>query len=501
MKKNKLIAGAAALSMMFAACIPAHAAMWDDGLYAVQHSKSTPEQVLSSGASFQETSSARVMFNGEYIDFAENSPINDGGRIKLPFRELLENIGASVSFDESQGKVSAERNNVKIEFLLGSDVISVNNAGELSEFKMDTSIDVINGRTFVPVRFMAEAFGLSVGWDDLFDTVVITDIDSYVNTLMTSCSNYMQLGDLSYGINNYSSDMKLNISLDLSSSLFGEAPEASNIKLDLTSQTDADKNIIKSSNIINISSFNLLETDQPMDIKDLRFSFILNGSKLYISTNLVEKMAELDPSDATLAAAAGFIKSDTWLEGDIDQLLVDYFGLDKESADLIVTMLSRPESFSNAMSAAFASFDENSSISAAAARMQVETMSKLFGNDMFRLYQNGDGSYSYEYKLDTGVFTNYISELFSSYGEDVSAAEVLSELGITFDVVMNGTISDKDMTAKADMTLKIDNELVKISFNMSVDQNTDIGTVDLSNYSFPQRTTKLDTIMSILKGM
>lgn len=499
MKKNKLIAGAAALSMMFASCIPAHAAMWDDGLYTVQ--KSVPEQFFTSEPAFQETSSARVMFNGEYIDFAENSPINDNGRIKLPFRELLENIGASVSFDENQNKVSAERNNVKIEFLLGSDVISVNNAGNISEFKMDTSIDVINGRTFVPVRFMAEAFGLSVGWDNYFDTVVITDIDSYVNTLMTACSNYMQLGDLTYGINNYSSDTKLNVSLDISNSLFSETPEISNIKIDLDSQTDADKNIIKSSNLINISSFNLLETDQPMDIKDLRFSLILSGNKLYISTNLVEELAKLNPSDATLAAAAGLIKSDTWLEGDIDQLLVDYLGLDKESADLFVTMLSRPESFSNAMSAVFASFDENSSISAAAARAQVEMMSRLFGNDMFRLYQNGDGSYSYDYKLDTGAFTNYISESMGEYGDSSSAAELLSDLGFTFDVVMNGTISDSKMTCKSDMTLVIDNEAISISFNMSADQNTDIGTVDLSNYSFPQRTTKLETILSILENM
>lgn len=504
MKKSKIIAGAAALSMMFAASPFASAAMWEDGLYYNSDGmfynvyNGVPENEYMYGQTAQNKSNAQVMFNGEYIDFSESFPINDNGRIKLPFRELLENIGAVVDYDEGQNKVSAVRNNIKIEFSLGSDVISVNDGGNISEFKMDTSIDVINGRTFVPVRFIAEAFGLSVGWDDYFDTVVITDIDSYVNTLMTSCSNYMKLGDLSYGINNYTSNQKLNVSLDITNA-FSETPSVSNIKFDLESKTDSDKNIISSYNVLNMSSFNIFEDNQPMDLKDLKFSFILSGNKLYIATNLVEEMYKLHPDDVTLAAAAGFIRSDTWLEGDIDELLVDFAGMDKESAELIVTMLSRPESFSSAMSAAFASFDENSSIGAAAARMQVETMSKLFGNDLFKLYENPDGSYSFNYKLDTGAFSNYIAELMSQFEEAGSAESLIEELGINFSMVMDGSISAEQMISNADMTISVDNELVKFALNMSVKSDTDIGVVDFTDYTLPQRTTSLGTILTILK--
>lgn len=509
MKKNKILAGIVALSMMIP-CSSAFAEtkMWNDGFINPQNNiQNIHENIIgeypAAGEDVYWDGGVDVVFNGDYIAFSDASPINDNGRVKLPFRELLEKMGASVDFDEASRKITAVRNNVKIEFSADSNVISVNKDGNLSEFTMDTSIDVINDRTFVPVRFMAEAFGLSVGWDDNFDAVVITDTDAYVDRLTSECSNYMQLGELGCNMNNYNSNQKIQLSFDMENA-FSDTPSVSNIKLDLTSQTSADKNIIDNYNLLNISSFNLIEQGKPMNLEDVEFRFILNGNKIYISTNLVEIMKKMNPDDVMLDIAASIVNDGTWLEGDIDELLVDYLGMDEASAEMIVSALTEPQSFTNALSAAFASFDENSVLSAIAAKTQVETMSALFGNDLFHLNQNADGSYSFDYKLDTNTFVNFIAKSIGGSGalsaEMPDLNSLVAELGLNMDLTMNGSISDSKMVSNVSMGFSVNNEDASVSFTMSAQSDTDIGVVDFTGYSFPENTTSLSTILSVLKS-
>jgi len=40
-------------------------------------------------------------------------------------------------------------------------------------YQMEVAPEIINARTFVPVRFIAEAFGANVGWDPATRTVTI----------------------------------------------------------------------------------------------------------------------------------------------------------------------------------------------------------------------------------------------------------------------------------------------------------------------------------------
>ena len=42
---------------------------------------------------------------------------------------------------------------------------------------LDVKPQVISNRTFVPIRFIAEAFGMKVDWDEDLDGVVVDDDD------------------------------------------------------------------------------------------------------------------------------------------------------------------------------------------------------------------------------------------------------------------------------------------------------------------------------------
>jgi hypothetical protein len=42
---------------------------------------------------------------------------------------------------------------------------------------MDVAPLIINSRTYVPIRFVSEAMGCDVSWDDPTDTVTVTETD------------------------------------------------------------------------------------------------------------------------------------------------------------------------------------------------------------------------------------------------------------------------------------------------------------------------------------
>lgn len=93
----------------------------------------------------------------------------EGGRTMVPLRVIAENLDARVEWNASENRVDLIRNVDKIQLWLGEQVASVNN----KPFLMDVAPKVVNDRTFVPLRFVAESLGTVVTWDELTKTVKI----------------------------------------------------------------------------------------------------------------------------------------------------------------------------------------------------------------------------------------------------------------------------------------------------------------------------------------
>lgn len=508
MKKSKILAALMAASML----IPSASAFAEnnvlipaDGMSEIPYEEIVEMQEYDEMeyvyANYQNEIS--VMLDGEYIEFSAEKPVNVDGRVKLPFRELLETMGATVEYDDSTRQVSAERNGVKINFSLDSTTINIDDNGNTSVYEMDTSIDIINDRTFVPVRFMAEAFGLTVGWDEDFKTVVITDLDKYVSLINENCSNYMKLVELGSGMSeNYSEQLKLSIEVDVEN-LFSETPEVSNLKADFTSVTEKDAEIIKSNNTLNLSSLNMLETDQQIDLNDVTFNFMLNGQTIYISTNIVEKMKEIKPDDKMVNIAAEVITADTWLAGDLEEVLVDVCEMDEETAAMFISLLTEPQTFEINMAAAFASYDENSAIMTQVTLQQLEMMAYMLGDEMFILTENEDGTYHYRYEFTKEDFMDLMFMTMSEYDVDISADEMLEYneefKKIEVNMLLEGNISEESMDCNVDMVLGIDSEELKLNWNFDMVETAEIGKVDFSELTFPEDTRKLSTIIRLIK--
>ena len=147
-------------------------------------------RALTSDEEYELRCQLSVQLNGAYVHFADAQPEKVNGRVMVPFRAIAEVLGAEV--DYNAGAITAKKNGETLSFALGGKQLTVtDSAGKtVKTVQLDTAPYKKGGRTYVPVRFFAEAFGLTVQWDQdmqtavLYDrTALVSDIDSKFTVL------------------------------------------------------------------------------------------------------------------------------------------------------------------------------------------------------------------------------------------------------------------------------------------------------------------------------
>ncbi|MBO5034382.1 MAG: hypothetical protein J6C43_02080 [Oscillospiraceae bacterium] len=127
-----------------------------------------------------------VNVNGTYLQFPDAQPAVVNDRTMLPVRALVESMGADVKWDEATSQVTITLNDVVVTLTIGSKEITVKKGGETTTASMDVApfIDAVYERTYVPLRFVSEAFGLRVGWDDPYRTAIILDAENVAAAML-----------------------------------------------------------------------------------------------------------------------------------------------------------------------------------------------------------------------------------------------------------------------------------------------------------------------------
>lgn len=96
------------------------------------------------------------------------------GRTFVPVRFVGEQLGAAVGWDNETQRVSVEKDGHRVEMAIGSDTYYLD--GEARQLDAPAELTPSrdgNSRTMVPVRFVSEALGYQVEWDQARDLVVI----------------------------------------------------------------------------------------------------------------------------------------------------------------------------------------------------------------------------------------------------------------------------------------------------------------------------------------
>jgi uncharacterized protein YvpB len=110
-----------------------------------------------------------VFLNGREQSY-DQPPINDGGRVLVPFRGIVEGMGGQVSWDEATRTVTATKGEQRVVLPVGSQQAQVNG----NSVQLDVPAKIVGGRTMIPVRFVSEALGADVKWEGVLSRVVIT---------------------------------------------------------------------------------------------------------------------------------------------------------------------------------------------------------------------------------------------------------------------------------------------------------------------------------------
>ena len=103
------------------------------------------------------------------IDAQGNKPIIKDGRTLLPIRTLIESLGGEVQWNEKEQKVTIELNGHSVVFWIGKTTAFVDGY----KTTLDVAPEIINGRTYLPFRFISENVGASVNWDETTKTIII----------------------------------------------------------------------------------------------------------------------------------------------------------------------------------------------------------------------------------------------------------------------------------------------------------------------------------------
>jgi hypothetical protein len=111
-----------------------------------------------------------VVVKGNIIKF-DAPPYIKGGKTIVPIRAITEELGAEVVWDENTQSVTVTKDGVVVVITMGSSTATVNGV----ETDMGASAAANCGRSFIPLRFLAETFGLEVDWDGENELIDIDD--------------------------------------------------------------------------------------------------------------------------------------------------------------------------------------------------------------------------------------------------------------------------------------------------------------------------------------
>ena len=117
----------------------------------------------------------KIYVNGSRV-YPDSDPVIINDRTMVPIRAVAEAMGFSVGWDAPSQCVTMTQGNFDVQVMIGSTWITKYLNGQVSEYgQTDVVPQIINDRTYLPLRAVGEALGATVDWDGNTRSVYITD--------------------------------------------------------------------------------------------------------------------------------------------------------------------------------------------------------------------------------------------------------------------------------------------------------------------------------------
>lgn len=113
-------------------------------------------------------SDINVVYEGKSIVF-DVPPQNINDRVMVPLRAIFETIDAKVTWSDETKTIMSIKDEKTVTMQIGNNSMWIGD----EEVKLDSPPVIIDSRTLVPVRAIAESYDINVSWDDETKTVYL----------------------------------------------------------------------------------------------------------------------------------------------------------------------------------------------------------------------------------------------------------------------------------------------------------------------------------------
>ncbi|RNB89305.1 copper amine oxidase N-terminal domain-containing protein [Brevibacillus nitrificans] len=114
----------------------------------------------------------KVEYNQKAIVFPDQNPLIRDSRTLVPIRPIAESLGFDVEWNEQTRTVTINKGTNDVRLVVSQKIAKKNG----QTINLDVPAQIINQRTMVPVRFIAEALDYKVDWAQATQTVLIADL-------------------------------------------------------------------------------------------------------------------------------------------------------------------------------------------------------------------------------------------------------------------------------------------------------------------------------------
>ena len=136
----------------------------------VAHPNGEPDIAFSVSLDEENELSARI------VDEETGKPFAENGRTLVPLRITMESLGVNVNWNSEKNCIELNKGFKQVVVPFNESYITVNN----KRITTDALPVIINDRTYLPIRFVCEAFDYSVNWDQENKVVEIDDFSDLI---------------------------------------------------------------------------------------------------------------------------------------------------------------------------------------------------------------------------------------------------------------------------------------------------------------------------------
>lgn len=443
-----------------------------------------------------EDTAVDVLLNGEYVEFADQAPANIDGRVLVPVRAVVEKMGATVDWNEQAKQVEVKKDDVNIVLTVNEPSISVNG----TQKALDTAPQVINGRTMLPIRAVAEELGATVGWDSAANSVVIVDWNGYLEEIKTNAPGFfafMNRNNIIY--DNYLSTANGNIGFDFylkaptyddDGAVTGTDENSVKVSVSIASDETAKNGVAKSGAVIKAQLSDLQgilekfaeEEAKKIDLTkldEINIDIVADESAFYLNSNIIQKLSDA-VDDSQIDALAALVSSDTWLKLEYSKIAEFFGNIDSDIAELVegyFELVAKTKNSNDTFIDIFLDYMKGldvDTISAFAIDNTMNTYSSLYGDKYFKYEPTGENAYKVSVKIDKDAYKAMYAELGMEdelVDEIADMMDILLEMNITCDENGN-TVSNVKM--KYNMSASEPNDDMKMNIGLDMDISSEV---------------------------